>query len=304
LGVLVVSRLIQAVFTLLGVSIALFFLSHASGNPVDAFVPIEASPEDRERLIHHLGFDKPVYVQYWRFITHAVRGDFGESLRNKQPNMSLVKARFWNSIKLASAALLWALCISLPLGTLAAVHRGRFWDRVAMTLALFGQSLPAFFTGILLIYIFAVVFNVLPVQGAGSWKHYILPTIALGWGVSAALTRLLRSSMLEVLDSEYIKLARAKGLRESIVVWKHALRNALIPLVTFIGFTWGVIMGGAIATEVVFGWPGMARLAYEAVVTRDTPLLQSVVLVWASIIIGANLVVDLLYGVIDPTIRA
>ncbi len=304
MGVLVVSRLIQAVFTLLGVSIALFFLSHASGNPVDAFVPIEASPEDRERLIHHLGFDKPVYVQYWRFITHAVRGDFGESLRNKQPNMSLVKARFWNSIKLASAALLWALCISLPLGTLAAVHRGRFWDRVAMTLALFGQSLPAFFTGILLIYIFAVVFNVLPVQGAGSWKHYILPTIALGWGVSAALTRLLRSSMLEVLDSEYIKLARAKGLRESIVVWKHALRNALIPLVTFIGFTWGVIMGGAIATEVVFGWPGMARLAYEAVVTRDTPLLQSVVLVWASIIIGANLVVDLLYGVIDPTIRA
>jgi peptide/nickel transport system permease protein len=196
-----------------------------------------------------------------------------------------------------------AVMISLPLGVMAAVNRTGTWDRIAMTVALLGQSLPAFFTGVVAIFVFSVTFELLPAQGSGTWAHYVLPSLTLGWFTSAGVTRLVRSSMLEVLDSEFVKLARTKGLSEAVVVCKHALRNALIPVITFVGYMYGVIIAAAIATETVFAWPGLGRLAYEAVTWRDFPLLQAVVLVWAALIIGINLLVDVAYGVLDPRIR-
>lgn len=285
------------------VSIAVFLLCRASGSPVDFLLPLEATPQQKENTIKRLGLDKPLHVQYWKFFKGSLTLDFGNSIRTKQPAMQMVKERFGNSIKLASAAVLFGILLSIPLGILAAVHRKGLIDRVAMTVALLGQSIPAFFSGILAIYIFSEYSNLLPVQGAESWKSYILPAITLGWILAAGMTRLLRASMLEILDSEFIKLARAKGLSEFTVVFKHAFRNSMIPLITFVAYTWGIIIGAAIATEVVFAWPGLGRLAFEAVTWRDFPLLQAVVLVWASLIIGVNLLADLLYGFLDPRIR-
>jgi peptide/nickel transport system permease protein len=297
------ARLIQALVTLLAVSVVVFALAHATGNPADVLLPLEATGEQRVAMIRELGLDRPLPQQYLAFLSRAVRADFGKSLRTKQPAMDLVADRFWPSITLASTAMAIAVMISLPLGVMAAVNRTGIWDRIAMTVALLGQSLPSFFTGVVAIFVFSVTFELLPAQGSGTWAHYVLPSLTLGWFTSAGVTRLVRSSMLEVLDSEFVKLARTKGLSEAVVVCKHALRNALIPVITFIGYMYGVIIAAAIATETVFGWPGLGRLAYEAVTWRDYPLLQAVVLVWATLIIGINLLVDVAYGVLDPRIR-
>jgi peptide/nickel transport system permease protein len=297
------ARLIQALVTLLAVSVVVFALAHTTGNPADVLLPMEATGAQRLAMVRELGLDRPLPYQYWAFLSHALRADFGISLRTKQPAMDLVAERFWPSIKLASTAMGIAVMISVPLGVMAAVNRTGIWDRIAMTVALLGQSLPSFFTGVVAIFIFSVTFEILPAQGSGTWAHYVLPSITLGWFTSAGVTRLVRSSMLEVLDSEFVKLARTKGLSESRVVGKHALRNALIPVITFIGYMYGVIIAAAIATETVFAWPGLGRLAYEAVTWRDFPLLQAVVLVWATLIIGINFLVDVAYGVLDPRIR-
>lgn len=296
-------RLAQAVITMIAVTIAIFLLSHSTGNPADVILPIEAGGEERAALIDRLGLDKPLPEQYWIFITNAVQGDFERSIRTRSPVMELVGDRFWNSIKLATAAMGFTIVVSLPLGVIAAVKRGRWADKGAMTFATLGQSLPPFFTGVLSILVFAVWFQLLPAQGAESWKHYVLPAVTMGWFTGAGVTRLMRSGMLGVLDSEYIKLARAKGTSETKVIWKHAMRNALIPVVTFIGLMYGILLAAAVSTEVVFGWPGMGRLAFEAVSWRDFPLLQAVVLVWSLVIIGINLLIDLSYGILDPRIR-
>ena len=296
-------RLAQAVITMIAVTIAVFLLSHATGNPADVILPIEATGEQRAALIDRLGLNEPLPEQYWIFITNAVQGDFERSIRTRSPVMDLVGDRFWNSIKLATAAIGFTILVSAPLGVIAAVRRGRWADKGAMTFATLGQSLPPFFTGVLAILVFAVWFRVLPAQGADTWKHYVLPAVTMGWFTGAGVTRLMRSGMLEVLDSEYIKLARAKGTSETKVIWKHAMRNALIPVVTFVGLMYGILLAAAVSTEVVFGWPGMGRLAFEAVSWRDFPLLQAVVLVWSLVIIGINLVVDLSYGLLDPRIR-
>jgi peptide/nickel transport system permease protein len=225
------------------------------------------------------------------------------SLRTKRPVIDLVGDRLVNSLKLASVAMLFTVVISLPLGVIAAVYRGRIWDRVAMATVLLGQSLPSFWTSIIFILVFAVMLGWFPTSGSGGWQHYILPAVSMGWFTSAGIVRLLRSSTLEVLDSEYIKLARLKGLREVIVVSKHAVRNALIPVITFVGFMYGIIIASAITTEVVFAWPGLGRLAYEAVLWRDFPLLQLTVLTWACLIILINFGIDLVYVLLDPRIR-
>jgi peptide/nickel transport system permease protein len=296
-------RLGQALITMLFVSGAIFLLSHATGNPADVILPIEATAEQRQQLIERLGLDEPLYKQYWIFIGNALQGDFERSIRTRAPVMDLVGDRFWNSVKLTTAAMSFTILVSVPLGVLAAVRRGRWADKAAMTFAVVGQSLPPFFTGILAILVFAVWFQVLPAQGADTWTAYVLPAVTMGWFTGAGVTRLMRSGMLEVLDSEYIKLARVKGLSETKVVWKHAWRNALIPVVTFIGLMYGILLAAAVSTEVVFGWPGLGRLAFEAVSWRDFPLLQAVVLVWALVIVGINLAVDLTYGLLDPRIR-
>lgn len=296
-------RLLQALFTLLAASIVVFVLARLTGSPADTMLPMDATPAEREALIARLGLDLPLTQQYWRYLQDALQGDFGMSLRTKRPVTALVRDRLFNSLKLASAAMLFTLVISLPLGVIAAVYRGEILDRVAMGIVLLGQSLPSFWTGIVSILLFSVMLRWLPTSGMGSWQHYILPAVSMGWFTSAGVVRLLRSSLLEVLDSEYIKLARLKGLRECMVVNKHALRNALISVLTFVGFMYGIIIAAAITTEVVFTWPGLGRLAYEAVLWRDFPLLQLTILTWASLIIGINFAIDLVYVLLDPRIR-
>ena len=296
-------RLFQALLTLLAASFVVFALARVTGSPADTMLPMDATPAEREAMIKRLGLDLPLVQQYWLYLKDALRGDFGVSLRTKRPVVELVQDRLFNSLKLASAAMVVTVIISLPLGVIAAVHRGRIWDRISMTVALLGQSLPSFWTGIVFIWVFAVMLGWFPTSGTGSWRHYVLPAVSMGWFTSAGVVRLLRSSTLEVLDSEYIKLARLKGLRELVVVGKHAVRNALIPVVTFIGFMYGIIIAAAITTEVVFTWPGLGRLAYEAVLWRDFPLLQLTVLTWACFIVVINFAVDLVYVVLDPRIR-
>ena len=300
---LIVSRLMQALLTLLLTSVIVFTLARTSGNPADLVLPAEATAADRQAFIQRMGLDRPLVVQYGIFLGNALQGDFGMSLRTRQPATRLVFSRVDRTLKLATAGLVLALLISVPLGVLAAVHRGRFLDRLSMGFALLGQSIPAFWLGIVLILIFSIGLGWLPTSGVGTWKHYVLPAIVLGWGISAGIVRLLRSGMLEVLGAEYVKLARAKGLSETKVVWKHALRNALIPVVTFIGFMYGVIIASAVVVEVVFGWPGLGYLAYESTLWRDFPVLQLTVLLYTAIVVAINFLVDLSYGLIDPRVR-
>ena len=299
----VVSRVLQALVTLLGVSVVVFALSQSTGNPVDVLLPIEATPEQRAALIENLGLDKPLVVQYVTYLGNVLEGDFGTSIRTELPVRGLVVDRLGNSVLLVSASLLFMLVFSLPLGVLAAVKRDTLVDRIAMGLAVMGQSLPPFFTGVIAIILFSVTWQIFPAQGSGTWQHLVLPAVTMGLFTGAGITRLIRSSMLEVLDSEYAKFARIKGASEMRVVWRHAFRNALIPVVTFVALMYGVLVAAAVTTEVVFAWPGMGRLAFEAVVWRDFPVLQAVVIMWAALIVFTNLLVDLSYAIIDPRIR-
>jgi peptide/nickel transport system permease protein len=299
----VMMRFTLGVITLLVTSFVVFGLGRLTGNPADTMLPIEATAAERAAFIDRMGLDRPIIVQYWIYLTHAVRGDFGRSLRNNYPVTELVGTYMVNSLKLASAAMAFVIAVSIPLGVIAAVYRGRLWDKIAMTVALLGQSLPPFWTGIMAVMLFGVLLGWLPTAGMGGWQYYVLPATTMGLTIVAGVVRLLRSSMLEVLDAEYIKLARAKGVAEGVVVWKHALRNALIPVVTYIGFMYGLIIAAAITTEVVFSWPGLGRATYEALLTRDFPLLQFAVLTWAALIIAINYLVDLAYVLLDPRIR-
>ena len=305
MGKFMATRLLQAVLTLWAVSIVIFLIPRVTGNAADALLPVEATAEQREILIEDLGLNRPLIVQYGTFMVDMLSLDFGTSFRNKLPVRGMLGERLVNSFYLGTASLVVAIILAVPLGTIAALNRGSVLDRSIMMIPILGQSMPSFWAGILLILLFSIFLGWLPAQShdTGDWKGYLMPAVSLGWIISAGVTRLVRSSMLEVLGSEYVKLARAKGVSEWYVVFKHALRNALIPVVTFLGLTYGLILGAAISTETVFSWPGMGRLAYEAVLFRDFPLLQATTLVWAAMIIAINLVVDLMYGMLDPRIR-
>ena len=301
---LLVNRLLQAIATLLLASVIVFMLARSSGNPADLVLPSDATPAERTAYIARMGLDRPWPVQYATFLGAALQGDFGKSLRTGAPATAIVFDRLDRTLRLATAGLVVALVISVPLGVMAAVRRDGLWDRLGMGIALLGQSVPAFWLGIVMILILAVWLRWLPTSGVGTWKHYVMPSIVLGWSISAGIVRLLRSSMIEVLGSEFVKLARAKGLSETKVVWKHALRNALIPVVTFVGFMYGIIIASGIVVEVVFGWPGLGYLAYESTLWRDFPVLQLAVLVYTALVIFINFLVDLSYGLIDPRVRA
>jgi len=298
------SRLLQAILTLLLTSVVVFVLARTSGNPVDLVLPIEASSAERQAYIARHGLDRPLPVQYGAFLFGALRGDFGLSLRTRRPAAELVFGRLGRTLTLATAGLLVALFVSVPIGVLSATAPGGAWDRVGQGFALLGQSVPAFWLAIVLILVFSVHLGWLPSSGVGSWRHYVMPAVVLGWSISAGIVRLLRSGMIEALGQEYIKLARAKGLSEGRVVWKHALRNALLPVLTFIGFMYGVIIASAVVVEVVFGWPGLGHLAYESTLWRDFPVLQCAVLVYTAIIVTINFFVDLSYGFADPRVRS
>ena len=299
----ILNRVLQSVIALLILSVVIFGLGRLTGDPVVLLLPPDATQEAEDLLRASLGLDQPLPVQYWLFISNAARLEFGDSLKARRPVTELIKPKVIISLKLGIVAMGITLLMGIPLGVLAAVKRGTPLDTMANMIAVLGQSLPQFWVGIMLIQIFTVRLDLLPASGTGGITHYILPAFTLGWFVAAGIMRLLRSSMLEALDGEYIKMARIKGLPEWKIVWKHTLKNALIPVLTFGGSYLAAFITGAILVETVFAWPGVGRLVYDAIIWRDFPVLQSLILMIAAVVISVNLIVDILYAYIDPRIR-
>jgi len=295
-------RLWHTVYVIIGISVISFFFIHLSGDPVMLMLPGDASHQEIEDLRQQLGFNDPIYVQYLRFAWQALRGEFGQSLYYKIPAMQLILERLPASLELAAAAMLIALVVAVPIGIISAVRRGSLLDMGSMFGALFGLSMPHFWLGIMLIMIFSVRLGWLPTSGRGTLAHLIMPSVALGLSLMAMFARLTRSVMLEVLSLDYIRTARSKGLKERIVVSKHAFKNALIPLVTVAGMQFGFLLGGTVIIETVFAWPGVGRLVVQAIFNRDYPLVQAVVLVLAVIFVAVNFIVDMLYMYLDPQI--
>lgn len=296
-------RVIQGILTLMVMSFFVFFAGDLTGDPATNSLPPDATPSDRLAMTQALGLDKPVLYRYYLFLEHAVQGNLGKSFRTKQPVMKMVIPALWNSVKLVLIAKVITLAIALPLGVYAAVHRGTWKDSAARGFALFGQAAPGFWVAIMGILLFAVVLKVLPVAGMASWKNYILPATIIGVGTSAGLLRILRSSMIESLESEYVRLAKAKGVSQTRIIWVHALRNAAIPFVTLFGISMGTAIGAAVTIEVVFAWPGLGRLIVDAVSWGDYPVVVAGVIIWGGIIISLNLLVDIAYVIIDPRVR-
>ncbi len=294
----------QSLMTLVGVSIIIFTLARLSGSPVDVLVPPESSPETIAQVTKLWGLDKPIYEQYIVFAGNAVKGDFGNSIKwQGQKALDLVLSRFPATLQLASLALVVAIGLAVPIGVLSAYQKGGPMDTVGKLVALLGQSTPPFWLAIVFIWVFAVNLHWFPTSGRGGFENMVLPAVALGWFPVAAFMRLIRSSMLTALDSEYVKLARAKGLPEWKVVWKHALKNAAIPPITFFGVLVARLLTGSVAIETVFAWPGVGLLALDAVNARDYQVVQATVLIVSSVFILMNLLVDLAYAYVDPRVR-
>ena len=300
----IIRRLLQAVIMLFLISLIVFLLGRLTGDPVALLLTEYSTEEDRILLTHQLGFDKPLPEQYAIFVSNAMRGDLGRSIRGERaPALNLVLERLPATVQLATVVVMVSLLVGLPLGVLSSVNQGTFLDVIVRILALLGQSAPVFWIGIVAMYVFSVQLRLLPSSGYGKPEQFVLPVFAMSWFQVASLMRLTRSSMSEALDSEYIKLARIKGLSETTVIWKHALRNSLLPVLTYSGIILGRLLAGVVVVETVFAWPGIGRLAYEAVMGRDFPVLQAVVLFMAALFLLINLAVDILYAYIDPRIR-
>ncbi|MBI3325102.1 MAG: ABC transporter permease [Nitrospinae bacterium] len=297
-------RFLQSLLAIWVMSLVVFSLARVTGNPLDVLLPLEAGPEEYERVAKHWGLDQPLYTQYLVFLSKAVRGDFGTSWKwQGHTAMGLVVQRLPATLQLAGFAMAISIMIALPIGVLAAVMKDTPMDSLAKIIALLGQSLPSFWLGIVLMWIFAVQLGWFPTSGRGGLSYMVLPAVALGWFQVAATMRLVRSSMLEVLDSEFVKLTRIKGLPEWKVVWKHCLRNAAIVPLTYFGITASVLMTGSVVTESVFSWPGTGLLVVDAVRARDFQVVQAVVIVFAGVFIFTNLAVDIFYAYLDPRIR-
>ena len=305
----IVVRLSQSLVVLFAVSIIIFGLARLSGNPLDLLVPEDAEPEDIVDMERKWGLDRPLHVQYFTFLSNALRGDFGKSLRYTDKDaMQMVMQRFPATLLLAGLALVISTSIAVPVGVLSALKKDTPADFTAKIFALLGQSAPSFWVGIMLMWIFAVELGWLPTSGTGEpgfdrVVHLLLPALSIGWYQVAALMRLVRSSMLEVLDSEFIKLARIKGVTETRVVWKHALRNAAIAPITLFGLLVAQLVTGTVVTETVFAYPGVGLLAVDAIRYRDFQVMQTIVVVFAVIFVGVNLLVDIIYAYVDPRIR-
>ncbi len=325
-------RIIGAVPVLIGMSFLVFLLMQlAPGDPVTLLLGEDAEPHEIEEVTREWGLDQPVVVQYWQFVSQAVQGNFGESMRYGEPVTQLVVERLPATVELALASLLVAIIIALPIGVYSAIKHNTLWDHSGMTVALVGISLPNFWLGIMLIFFLGGQFNLLPVAGrltygvnvepvtnlmlvdaliagdlAAFWdafKHILLPAITLGTSFAAIITRISRSSVLEVIRQDYITTARAKGLSERTVIWKHTLRNALITIITILGLQLGALLSGSVITETVFSWPGIGSLLIQAITTRDYKLAQGVIFFFAMVYFFVNLMVDLLYTWVDPRIR-
>lgn len=296
-------RVLWSLVVLFGITLAVFLVVHLTGDPAALYMGPEGTKQDYEILRAAMGFDRPLPEQYARFLARAVRGDFGRSLRHQQPTLPLVLDRFPATLRLAVAAMGFAVLLAVPLGILSAIRRNSLLDTCAMMFALSGQCMPTFWLGILLILAFAVNLRWVPVYGGEGWLTLVLPALTLGVWAMARTARITRSSMLEVLHQDFMRTARAKGLGEPAAVLRHALRNGAIPIVTALGLELGNLLGGAVITEAVFAYPGVGRLAVEAVVNKDVPLIQAVVFTVAGTLLFLNIAIDLAYMVLDPRVR-
>jgi peptide/nickel transport system permease protein len=299
----VVSRLAQTLLVVFLSLTAVFFLARLGGDPVLLFLPMDIQAKDLNEFRQRLGFNDPLPVQYGRFMAGAVRGDFGESLRYKQDALGLVLERLPATLKLGGFALLLTFCLAIPVGVISAMKRGSVWDYLGMGGAVLGQAIPGFWLGLMLIYFFSVQLGWLPTGGTGGLHHYVMPVVVLAAFYAARIARLTRSSVLDILGEDYILTARAKGLAELVVVAKHTLKNAAIPIVTLAGLETGQLLGGAVITETIFAWPGVGRLTVQALLNRDFPLVLAAVFIVSLTYTLINLIVDLLYGWIDPRTR-
>lgn len=297
-------RLLGLIPTLLIVAVLVFLFVHLlPGDPARLIAGPEADASVIELVRKDLGLDQPLLQQFWSYIGNAIKGDFGQSMVSKRPVSQEIAVRFLPTLWLTLTSMIWSVFFGMAIGIISAVWRNRWPDRIGMTLAISGISFPAFALGMLLMEIFSVRLGWLPTVGADSWRHYLLPSITLGAAVAAIMARFTRASFVEVMQEDYMRTARAKGVRESLVIIKHGLRNALIPVVTMMGLQFGFLLGGAIVVEVVFNWPGLGRLLIDSVAMRDYPVLQAEVLLFSLEFILINLVVDLLYAAINPAIR-
>ncbi|SDI79656.1 glutathione ABC transporter permease GsiC [Variovorax sp. OV700] len=297
-------RLLGLIPTLLIVAVLVFLFVHMlPGDPARLAAGQEADEQTVAMVRHELGLDKPLPQQFVSFFTHMLQGDFGTSIRTRRPVSTEIGERFFPTVMLTITSMVWAVFFGMGIGIVSAVFRNQWPDRLGMTLAVSGISFPAFALGMLLMQIFSVQLGWLPTVGAATWKHYILPSITLGAAVAAVMARFTRASFVEVIQEDFVRTARAKGVRERTVIIKHCLRNALIPVVTMMGLQFGFLLGGSILVEAVFNWPGLGRLLVDAVQMRDYPVIQTLVLLFSLEFILINLVVDVLYGYINPTIR-
>jgi peptide/nickel transport system permease protein len=303
MGTYILKRLGEAVLVCIGISVITFLLLHVAGDPVQLLLSIEAKAEDAAILRKSLGLDQPLYVQYGIFSKGMLHLDFGTSLFIRESALSLVLERFPATFQLTIAGMVIALVIAIPLGVAAAIRRYSLLDNCCTALAVSGQAMPIFWLGLMLIIVFSVKVHLLPASGRGSFAQLLMPAFTLGASLAPITMRMTRSKMLDVLSQDYIRTARAKGLREQMVLFRHALRNASIPIVTILGLQFGRLLGGAIVTEAVFAWPGLGTLALSAIRNFDYPLAQACILTMAFLIVIVNLAIDLVVGALDPRIR-
>lgn len=300
----VIKRLLSIIPVLFGISLLLFFMLRAlPGDPAQVLAGQMATPEDIEIIRHQLGLDKPVYIQYAVFLGRLAKFDLGRSARTQNPVIQEIWARLPNTMLLAVVAITLACLFGIPAGIISAIKPYTFLDYLVTSAALFGISMPVFWLGLMLVVVFSIMLPWLPAGGTGSWKHVILPSITLTAFVVAFIARMTRSSMLEVLSQDYTTTARSKGLKEKVVVIKHALKNALIPIITVVGLQFGMLLGGAVLTETVFAWPGVGRLIVDSILARDYPVIQGTILIFGLIYTLINLMVDVIYAYVDPRIR-
>jgi len=299
----ILNRILLGIITLFGVSIIVFIASRLAGDPAVLMAPSDASPEVIQEFHHMLGLDKPVPVQYYIFLRNVIHGDFGISIAYGKPVMVIIAGRLPNTLELGLISFVFGNIVGLFLGIVAATRRGSIFDWGSTAVSLLGQAIPGFWLAVMMMMIFAVDLHWLPTSGIGGIKHLILPVLSTSWFSVAFVLRITRSSLLDVMDSEYVKMARIKGNPERVVIWKHALRNALIPVVTMAGMQLAMVIGGLAFTETVFNWPGIGMLMVNSIGSLDFPMIQGIALITALGVISINLLVDLLFVFIDPRIK-
>jgi len=298
------SRLASALFVIFGVTCLVFlFLHMVPGDPVEVMLGESAQPADREALRHALGLDQPLLTQFGQYMGNLLQLDLGKSLYSQRPIVDMLIERIPATVQLAVSSLIVAVLIAFPLGVLAAVKKDSHWDQGAMGLSLIGVSIPNFLMGPILILVFSLWLGWFPVSGRDGFASLILPALTLGTAMAAILSRMVRATLLETLNEDYIRTARAKGLSERLIVWRHAMRNAMLPVITLLGLQLGVLLGGAVITEVVFSWPGLGQLTIESIQRRDYPVVQACVLIISLTYVVVNTLTDLVYGWLDPRIR-